>query len=131
MLDFVVFFGEELFLPKSANSRSPCPIACALDLVGDRWSLLIIRDLMFRDCHTYGDLVEGPEGISTNILADRLKRLEACELIEREAYQDHPLRYRYSLTAKGQNLRPLLTEMVKWGSEQVPGAKGSKVSSSV
>lgn len=85
---------------------------------------------MFRDCHTYGDLVEGPEGISTNILADRLKRLEACELIEREAYQNRPLRYRYSLTARGQSLRPLLTEMVKWGSDQVPSTKGSKTSPS-
>ena len=78
---------------------------------------------MFRQCHTYSDFLDGPERISTNILAERLKRLERCGLIERQVYQEKPLRYRYFLTAKGQSLRALLTEMVRWGSEQAANTK--------
>src|SRR5205814_5278749 len=80
--------------------RSPCAVACTLDLVGDKWSLLIVRD-MLRGNVTYGDFQNSPERIPTNILADRLKRLEKAGLISKSAYQDHPVRYAYELTEKG------------------------------
>jgi DNA-binding HxlR family transcriptional regulator len=71
--------------------RSPCAVACTLDLVGDKWSLLVVRDLL-RGNVTYGELQNSPEGIPTNILADRLKRLEEARLIAKSAYQEHPVR---------------------------------------
>jgi DNA-binding HxlR family transcriptional regulator len=83
--------------------RSPCAVACTLDLVGDKWSLLVVRDLL-RGNVTYGELQNSPEGIPTNILADRLKRLEEARLIAKSAYQEHPVRYAYGLTEKGKAL---------------------------
>src|SRR5215467_10979463 len=78
--------------------RSDCAIANALDRVGDKWSLLLVRDMLAGKT-TYGQFLESPEGIPTNILADRLKRLEQFGLIARTAYQERPTRHAYSLTA--------------------------------
>jgi len=102
--------------------RSPCAVACTLDLVGDKWSLLIVRD-MLRGNVTYGDFQNSPERIPTNILADRLKRLEKAGLISKSAYQDHPVRYAYELTEKGISLRDVLRAIVRWGLEQIPGTR--------
>jgi DNA-binding HxlR family transcriptional regulator len=104
-----------------AFKRSPCPIASALDILGDRWSLVVVRDLLFRDRHTYGELLDAPEGISTNILAERLRRLEGAGIIAKEAYQTRPRRYRYRLTEKGEALRPVLVSMVRWANMHIPG----------
>jgi DNA-binding HxlR family transcriptional regulator len=101
--------------------RSPCPIASALDLLGDRWSLVVVRDLLFRDRHTYGELLDSPEGISTNILAERLRRLEEAGVIAKEVYQTRPRRYRYALTEKGEALRPVLMSMIRWANDHIPG----------
>ena len=101
--------------------RSACPLAGALDLIGDRWSMLVIRDLMFRGRSTYCELLRSPEGISTNILAERLRRLEAEGLLEKRVYQERPRRYCYCLTPKGDALRPMMIELVRWGSEQIAG----------
>src|ERR1041385_9174934 len=79
---------------RSVFPRSPCPIANLLDLVGDKWSLLVVRDLL-PGAATYGELAAAPEQIPTNILAERLKRLEQGELITRKPYQERPTRYRY------------------------------------
>jgi DNA-binding HxlR family transcriptional regulator len=100
--------------------RSPCPLACALDLIGDKWSLLVIRDLLLGR-KTYGELQASPEHIPTNILADRLKRLEAAELIAAEPYQDRPVRYAYSLTARGAGLKDVLLAVAQWGNRHIPG----------
>jgi DNA-binding HxlR family transcriptional regulator len=102
--------------------RSPCAVACTLDLVGDKWSLLVIRDLL-QGSATYGDLQNSPEGIPTNILADRLKKLEASGLIAKSAYQDHPVRYAYGLTEKGKDLREVLGALVRWGKKHIPDTK--------
>jgi DNA-binding HxlR family transcriptional regulator len=102
--------------------RSPCPVACTLDLVGDKWSLLVIRDLL-RGNVTYGELQNSPEGIPTNILADRLRRLEEAGLIAKAAYQEHPVRYAYGLTEKGKSLREVLGALVKWGEKHIPGTR--------
>jgi DNA-binding HxlR family transcriptional regulator len=83
--------------------RSACAVANTLDRVGDKWSLLLVRDMLAGKT-TYGQFLESPEGFPTNILADRLKRLEQFGIITRSAYQEHPVRYAYSLTAEGKQL---------------------------
>jgi len=100
--------------------RSPCAVACTLDLVGDRWSLLVVRDLLPGSV-TYGELQNSPEGIPTNILADRLKKLEQAGLIAKSAYHEHPVRYVYGLTEKGKALRDVLAALVRWGTKHIPG----------
>lgn len=101
--------------------RSACPIAGALDIVGDKWTLLIVRDMLFFDRHRYSEFQRADEGIPTNILADRLKRLEMHGIVRREAYQEKPVRYAYQLTKKGADLEPLLRAMVQWGLTHVEG----------
>jgi DNA-binding HxlR family transcriptional regulator len=107
---------------KHAFARSPCAIASTLDIVGDKWSLLVIRDLL-RGKTTYGELVESPEGIPTNILADRLRRLEENGLIEKAAYQQRPVRFAYTLTAKGTELGDVLLAIVRWGRRHIAGTQ--------
>jgi DNA-binding HxlR family transcriptional regulator len=101
--------------------RSPCPIAGALDLVGDRWTLLVIRDLLLYDKRRFADFLESPEGIASNILSERLARLERCGLIVRQRYADHPPREEYVPTARGWDLAPVLRELIRWGQHHVPG----------
>lgn len=100
--------------------RSPCAVACTLDLVGDKWSLLVVRDLL-RGNVTYGELQNSPEGIPTNILADRLKRLEEVRLIAKSAYQDRPVRYAYQLTEDGIALNDVVLALGRWGKKHIPG----------
>jgi DNA-binding HxlR family transcriptional regulator len=102
--------------------RSPCPIANTLELVGDRWSLLLVRDLLCGK-ETYGALLDSPERIPTNILADRLRRFEEAGLVVRSAYQERPPRYAYRLTAKGRELAGVLTALVAWGTRHIPGTR--------
>lgn len=106
----------------ASGKRSACPIANALDLLGDRWTLLVVRDLMFCGKRLYGELARCEEGIPTNILADRLKRLEAAGLVRREPYQDHPVRYEYALTSSGADLLPVMRELVRWAGKHIPAA---------
>jgi DNA-binding HxlR family transcriptional regulator len=101
--------------------RSPCPIAGALDFLGDTWTLLVMRDLLFYDKHRFAEFLDSPEGISTNILAERLKRLERCGLVVRRRYQMRPPRDEYYLTVRGHDLLPVLKELIKWGQRYVPG----------
>ena len=100
--------------------RSPCPVACTLDLLGDKWTLLVVRDLLLGR-HTYKSLQMSPERIPSNILADRLKRLAREGILRKELYQERPPRYEYHLTEKGQRLGPVLHAMLTWGSAYVPG----------
>src|SRR5215472_14360258 len=101
-------------------ARSACAIANSLDIVGDKWSLLVVRDLMHGK-RTYGELVNSPERIPTNILADRLKRLESAGIITSTPYQQRPMRYAYTLTAKGGALGEVLLAFVRWGKQHIPG----------
>lgn len=103
--------------------RSVCPIASTLDLVGDRWTLLIIRDMMFFGKQRYEEFLQSEEGISTNILANRLKLLEELGLVTRVPYSDHPRRMNYQLTEKGQSLRPVLKAITVWGLRHLPGTE--------
>ena len=106
---------------RTGSLRSPCPIAGALDLVGDRWTLLVIRDLLLYDKRRFADFLSSPEGIATNILADRLERLERCGLVERRANAERPARAEYHPTARGWDLAPVLRELIRWGQRHVPG----------
>ena len=99
--------------------RSRCPVSCILEIIGDKWTMLVIRDLFF-DQHTFKELQASPENIPTNILADRLKRLEKNELIRRELYQEKPKRYAYYLTDKGKDLLPIMQSMMKWSNKHIP-----------
>lgn len=99
--------------------RSPCPVACTLDLIGDRWTLLVIRDMMFSGKQRFEEFLESPEGISTNILANRLKLLEELGLAEKQPYSNHSRRMNYQLTEKGRSLRPVLKVIAAWGLKYV------------
>lgn len=101
--------------------RSQCSIARTLELVGDKWTLLVVRDLMWHGKRTFQALQSSDEGVPTNILADRLKRLEAWGLVSREAYQQRPVRYAYHLTAEGRSLEPVLREIMSWGHDHLGG----------
>jgi DNA-binding HxlR family transcriptional regulator len=103
-------------------ARSPCPIASTLDVVGDKWSLLVVRDLL-RGKHTYTDLQASPERIPTNLLAERLERLERAGVITRSAYQQRPVRYAYALTDKGKALSEVLSAYVQWGKRYIPNTR--------
>jgi len=97
-----------------AQRRSPCPVASSLDIFGDRWTLLIVRDLFFGRTR-FKDFVASPEGIPTNILADRLERLLARGIVEQTPAEDGTKRLAYRLTKKGKALRPVLKTMRDWG----------------
>jgi len=101
--------------------RSPCPIANTLDILGDKWTLLVVRDLLFLGKRLYGEFMQSDEGIPTNILADRLKRLEETGLLTKEPYQSNPVRHQYRLTRKGAKLFPVLREIIRWANKHIPG----------
>jgi len=101
-------------MPSPRLHNTDCPIAQALNIMGDRWTVLVLRDLIFFDKQRFNEFLESPEGISTNILSDRLRRLEDAGLIHAEAYQDRPLRHAYQLTTKGQAFRGVLESLVTW-----------------
>ncbi|MEK7725219.1 MAG: helix-turn-helix domain-containing protein [Acidobacteriota bacterium] len=96
------------------KKRSDCPISCSLDMWGDKWSLLIIRDLMFENKCTYGDFLKSPEGIATNILASRLQSLEENGIIEKSEHPDSKAKILYKLTEKGIDLLPIFVEIYMW-----------------
>ena len=96
------------------KKRSDCPLSCSLDVFGDKWSLLIIRDLMFEKKCTYNDFLKSAEGIATNILASRLKGLEENGVIEKSAHPDSKAKNLYSLTQKGIDLLPIIIEVYIW-----------------
>ena len=97
------------------KKRSNCPISCSLDLWGDKWSLIIIRDLMFAKQCTYGDFLKSEKKISTNILASRLKTLEQNKIIEKLEHPNSKSKVLYKLTKKGIDLLPILIEINLWG----------------
>ena len=99
---------------KNCRARSGCPIDYALEIFGDRWTLLVIRDLMFRGLRHFREMIESPEGIASNILAARLKKLEGFGLIARYPDPDNRKQVVYELTDKGIDLTPVLIEIILW-----------------
>ena len=96
------------------KKRSECPISCSLDIFGDKWSLLIIRDMMFFNKSTYGEFLKSEEGIATNILASRLQSLEENKLIEKLEHPDSKAKVLYKLTQKAIDLLPIIVEIQLW-----------------
>ncbi|MEL7115212.1 MAG: helix-turn-helix domain-containing protein [Pseudomonadota bacterium] len=94
-----------------------CPVARTLDLIGERWSILILRDLFLQGPRRYQDFTESLSGISPNTLSARLKTLEAADVIERKFYSQHPPRAEYRLTPKGKELGPVLKALRAWGTK--------------
>jgi DNA-binding HxlR family transcriptional regulator len=101
------------------ESRSPCPIATTLDLVGDRWSLILVRD-MFLGKKRFAEFLDSPEAITTSVLSDRLSALAQAGVVERQPYQERPTRYDYRLTDKGRALLPVLQEVCRWANRTMP-----------
>ena len=99
----------------SLRARSGCPVSVSLEIFGDRWSLLIIRDMMVRGYGTFKEFQNSGEGIATNILSDRLDRLERAGIISAEADQEDARRVNYRLTEKGIDLAPVMLELLIWG----------------
>ncbi len=100
---------------KNKMRQSGCPVAFGLDTFGDRWSLLVIREIMLRGKTTYSDFQEIEEGIATNVLADRLKHLEAEGIIAKHRDPENRRSYIYSLTEKGRDLASIMIEIILWG----------------
>jgi DNA-binding HxlR family transcriptional regulator len=99
-----------------------CPIALTLDVIGERWTMLIIRDLYFGR-RRFNDLLASSPGMSTKILSERLKLLEQHGLVRREIYSEHPLRAEYYLTDKGMSLEPVLNAIGAWGGQNLVSKK--------
>ncbi len=104
-------------MPAKAKSkyRSGCPVSIGLEIFGDRWSLLIVRDMMIRGFRSFKDFQSAGEGIASNVLASRLRRLEAAGIISAERHAADARRIDYRLTAKGIDLAPALLELLIWG----------------
>ena len=100
-----------------SKPRSGCPVNISLERFGDRWSLLIIRDLMVRGFRTFKDFQRSGEGIATNILADRLRKLDSAGILTAEKEETDGRRINYRLTEKGIDLAPLLLELLIWGAQ--------------
>jgi len=124
----VIFYDNVMSMKKAEKPvpghdcmRSLCPVSSVLDIIGDKWTLLVVRDLLFLGKRMYNELADSMEKIPTNILADRLKKLEAADIIQKKPYQDRPVRYAYTLTKRGEALRPVLIEMASWGNSYIAG----------
>lgn len=102
------------------KSRSGCPIATTLDILGDRWTLVILRD-MVNGKKRFSEFLDSPERITTNVLADRLDLVESAGLAERVLYQERPRRFEYELTEKGRDLLPVMQNICLWANKHYPG----------
>ncbi len=105
---------------KPPKLRSDCPISFSLDMLGDKWTLLILRDLMFAGKATYSEFLQSAEKVATNILADRLATLESQGFISKKVAPDKKSKFIYRLTDKGLDLLPLLVEVTLWGAKHSP-----------
>ena len=106
---------------KKNELRSACPINYALENLGDKWTLLVIRDLVFEGKRFYKEFLQSKEGVATNILSDRLKRLEQEGMIVSKVYEEQRTQKVYSLTEKGKDLIPILVEMIYWSAKYKKG----------
>ncbi len=113
--------GEKLASAGHMDFRSRCSIARSLELFGDKWTLLIVRDLMWHGKETFQALQHSEEHIPTNLLASRLKKLVDLGLVEKAPYQERPVRYRYVITKAGRSLEPVLKSLMDWGHSKLAG----------
>ncbi len=108
-------------MARTYQKQQACPIARSLDIIGERWTMLVVRDLL-RGHRRFNELLESLTGISPNLLSDRLKTLEEHGIVERSFYSDHPPRAEYQLTEKGQALGPAMRALFDWGERYEPRA---------
>jgi DNA-binding HxlR family transcriptional regulator len=111
---------KENFFMKEPKQRSTCPISTSLDVLGDKWTLLILRDMVFADKSTYGQFLQSAEKMATNILADRLASLEAQGILSKAVAADKKSKFTYRLTEKGVDTVPILVEFILWGARHCP-----------
>ncbi|HTV58563.1 MAG TPA: helix-turn-helix domain-containing protein [Verrucomicrobiae bacterium] len=104
-------------MKRKFTARSGCPVSASLEILGDRWSLLIVRDLMVRAYRHFKDFLDAGEGIATNILAGRLRKLEAAGIISTEKDPEDGRKVNYRLTEKGIDLAPVMLELLIWGAQ--------------
>jgi len=116
---------------KKSKPRSGCPVSVSLEIFGDRWSLLIIRDLMVRGYRTFTEFQQAGEGIATNILTDRLMRLETAGIISTEPDERDARKVNYRLTEKGIDLAPVMLELLIWASRHEKTAAPCNVIESI
>ena len=115
--------GQQGFGPEPLHQlRSSCALANGLEVLGDRWTMLIIRDLMFTNRNQFGQLLDSGEGISTNILSERLERLQNYQIIEKLPHPTHGRKSIYRLADKGLGLAPILIELTLWSYKSVAGS---------
>ncbi len=114
--------GPKTTRRRAEGPRSTCPIACTLDVIGDRWTLLLVRDLVAGKSR-FKEFLASDERMPSNVLADRVRRLERNGIIGSVLYSQHPPRAEYHLTPKGRELEPVLEALGAWGLEHVPGTK--------
>ena len=110
----------------SDTNRSRCPISCALDLVGDKWSLLVLRDILFFGKRYYHEFAVSDEGISTNILADRLLKLETNDLLTKQRDSANKKKFIYAPTEKSLDLLPAILEIILWADKHAPNSDAPK-----
>ena len=111
---------------RKISKRSDCPISYTLDLLGDKWTFLILRDIGLSNKHFYKDFLVAGEGMATNVLSDRLKILESYGIIQSRQYEAQKRMKYYSLTEKGIELLPIIIEMWSWGAKNDPQTTVSK-----
>ena len=109
-------------MKRTQHKRSPCPVACTLDLIGDKWTLLVVRDMLLGKKY-FKDFSRSPEKIATNILTDRLEKLVEAELVERYVVMEEIQRDAYRLTDKGKSLHKIVELMLTWGLEHISGTE--------
>ena len=111
---------------RKIEKRSDCPISYSLDLFGDKWTILILRDLALANKHFFKEFLEAGEGIATNVLSDRLKMLEEFGIIQSKPYELNKTMKYYSLTEKGAELIPVIIELWTWGAKHDPNTSVSQ-----
>ena len=114
-------------MKKRSKPRSHCPVNFGLEAFGDKWALLILRDIVFRGKRTYGEFLKSEEGFATNILATRLAHLQEAGILSRELDESDARKEIYSLTEKGLDLIPLLFEMVLWSAKHDPKSEAKRI----
>lgn len=113
-------------MAKNINIRSHCPISFALDLIGDKWSLLVLRDIIFKGKNKYMDFLNAGESISTNILANRLVQLEEQGFIEKKDDPNNGKQFLYEPTVKALDLIPVMLELIRWSGKYDPKTAAPK-----
>lgn len=106
---------------KALKQRSTCPVSTSLDVLGDKWTLLILRDLVFAGKSTYGQFLQSAEKVATNVLADRLAVLESQGILTKAVAADKKSKFIYRLTEKGVDIIPIIVELVLWGAKHGHG----------